>query len=59
MWSNVFLNADLAPKQRKQDYDLRIDHKRRRVTSDLVTRNREVITKSARSGTLSVTPTAL
>ena len=47
---HVYINADLTPEQRKQDYNLRTELKRRRTAGepDLVIRNGKLITKPPR-----------
>lgn len=47
---HVFVNADLTPEQRKQDYNLRTELKRRRAAGELnlVIRNGKLHTKAAR-----------
>ena len=47
---HVYFNADKAPEQRKQDYDLRTKFERRRTSGepDLIIRNGKLITKSPR-----------
>jgi hypothetical protein len=48
--NRVFLNADLTPEQRKVDYDLRMELKRRRAAdeADLIIRNGRLHTKALR-----------
>jgi hypothetical protein len=47
---NIYLNADLTPEQRKLDYDLRTELKRRRAAGerDLVIRDGRLVTKTPR-----------
>ena len=47
---HVYINADMTPERRKQDYNLRTELKRRRTAGepDLVIRNSKLITKPPR-----------
>ena len=47
---NVYLNANLTPEQRKADYDLRTELKRRRAACEqkLIIRDGRLVTKQSR-----------
>ena len=57
---NVYLNADLTPEQRKADYDLRTELKRRRAAGEqnLIIRDGRLVTKQSRPAASSAEPVA-